>query len=343
MKAIFKTKPEPGIEIRDIDIPKISESEILVKIHAASLCGSDIHAYEWTAGYEFMPMPMILGHEFAGEIVEVGDLVQDFTVGDRVTANPTMPCGTCSYCKSGQAGKCRSRTVLGLTGNGVFSEYAVLKSGGDIHKIPANLSMACASLCEPMSVVLNGVDLSGFISGQPAVVMGPGPIGLLTAQILKASGATPVMLTGTSADANRLDIAKQLGVDIIVNIDEEDPVKAVLRHTGRVNYVFEATGISHTIAQGLKMLNNGGKLMVIGIHAEEATFPTLDLVRKQKSIIGVYGYTSNTWKRSLALMASGTVNPEPMITHSMPFSKGVEGFELAHNKIAAKVIFVPES
>ena len=133
----------------------------------------------------------------------------------------------------------------------------------------------------------------------------------------------------------------KLGIDITVNIDEEDPVKAVRKHTGRVNYVFEATGIPHTLAQGLAMLNFGGKLMVIGIHAQDAVIPTRDLVRKQKSLIGVYSYTAATWQRSLALMASGAVNCEPIITHRLPFSEGAKGFELAHTREAAKVIFVP--
>ena len=342
MKAIVKTKPEPGIDVLDVEKPTISDTEILVKIHAVSLCGSDVHVYEWTAGYEFMAMPRILGHEFAGEVVAVGAQVQGISVGDRITANPSVPCGKCNWCKVGKASKCQSKRGMGLSGDGAFAEFVALNCAGEIHKIPDNVTMECASMCEPMAVSLNGVDLSGFVGGQPAVVLGPGPIGLLTAQILKAFGATPVIITGTSADANRLEIAKKLGIDITVNVDEEDPVKAVTRLVGRVNFVFEATGISRTIPQGLKMLNNGGKLMVIGIHAEDATFPTRELVRRQKSIIGVYNYSETTWKRCLALMASGAVNPEPMITHRVPFSKGAKGFELAHNKTAAKVIFVPD-
>jgi threonine dehydrogenase-like Zn-dependent dehydrogenase len=253
-----------------------------------------------------------------------------------------MSCGVCNWCKVGKGEKCRSRFSLGLTGNGAFAEYLVLKAGGDIFKIPDPVSMECASLCEPLAIVLNGVDLSQFKPGQPAVVMGPGPIGLLFVQVLKAAGAGPIILTGTTADVKRLDIGRQLGADILVNVQEEDPVKAVVRHTGRVNYVYEATGIPITIAQGLKMLNPGGKLMVTGIHGGDAMFSPIDLVRKRKSILGVYGYDKNTWLRSLSLLSTGAVNPNPMITHRIPFSQGIEGFELAHQKTAAKVIFVPD-
>ena len=209
MKAIVKTRPEPGVEIQDVAVPQISESEVLVKVQAASLCGSDVHVYEWTAGYEFMPMPLVLGHEFAGEVVEAGALVEGVAPGDRVTANPSAPCGKCNWCRLGKGDKCRSKTVLGLTTNGAFAEYVALKGSGEIHKLPDNVSMAAASMCEPLSVVLNGVDLSGFTAGQPAVVMGPGPIGLLASLVLKASGAAPVILTGTTADANRLAVARQ--------------------------------------------------------------------------------------------------------------------------------------
>ncbi|MBA3029281.1 MAG: zinc-binding dehydrogenase [Desulfobacteraceae bacterium] len=342
MKAIVKTKTGPGVDILDVAKPEIREADILVKVQAASLCGSDLHIYEGTPGYEYLPLPVILGHEFAGEVVEIGSRVQGLAIGNRITANPTMPCGECDWCKVGKGARCRSGFSLGLTGNGAFAEYVVIKAGGDVFKIPDNVSLECASLCEPLSIVLNGLDLSQFQAGQPVVVLGPGPIGLLMVQVLKAAGAGPIILTGTTADARRLDIARQLGADIIVNVQEEDPVKAVVRHAGRVNYVFEATGISATIAQGLAMLNPGGKLMVIGIHAENAVFNPLDLVRKRKSIIGVYGYNQNTWKRSLSLLSTGAINPEPMITHRIPFSKGEEGFRLAHDKIAAKVIFVPE-
>ena len=342
MKAIVKTQTGPGIQVMDVQKPEIDEMDILVRVTAASLCGSDLHIYEGTPGYEFMPLPLTLGHEFAGEVVEMGRQVQGIKIGDRVTANPSMPCGRCDWCKVGKGSSCRSGFSLGLTGEGAFAEYVLLKAGAEIFKIPENVSAECASLCEPMSIVLNGIDLSEFKPGQPAVVLGPGPIGLLAVQLLKASGASQVIITGTASDHARLEVAKKIGADIVINVEEEDPVKAVIRHTGRVNYVFEATGVSRAIDQGLKMLNRGGKMMVIGIHSENASINTIDLVRKRKSIIGVYGYSRATWERSLALLAGGRVDPKPMITHLFPFSRGEEGFEAAHQKIAAKVIFVPE-
>ena len=129
---------------------------------------------------------------------------------------------------------------------------------------------------------------------------------------------------------------------MVINVEKEDPVKTILQSAGYLDFVFEATGVPQTISQGLSIVKRGGKVMVMGIHATDATFSPIDLVRKQKSLIGVYNYDQHTWERCLALMASGTIDIEPIITHRIPFSRGDEGFKLAINKTAAKVIFVPE-
>ena len=227
--------------------------------------------------------------------------------------------------------------------NGAFAEYMLIKGSAEILKIPDNVSIETASMTEPLVVALHGIDLSGFKAGQTAAVFGPGPIGLLTIQLLKAAGASLIIATGTDADGRRLEIAKQLGADVVINVNEEDPVKSIRKRFGFLDYVFEATGVPHTISQGLQIIKRGGKVMVAGIHEGEASFNPLDLVRRQKSLIGVYNYTKTTWQRALALMAGNRIDINPIITHRIPFSRGVEGFELALNKTAAKVIFVPEN
>ena len=343
MKAIIKTRVAPGIEIVDLEKPVVGENDILVKVMAGSLCGSDVHIYEWTAGYEWLPMPVVLGHEFAGEVVEIGEKIRGVSRGDRITALPFMPCGECEFCLMGKVDICKQNYVLGLTRNGAFAEYMLIKGGAEILKIPDNVSHEVASLCEPLAITLNGIDLSGIKPGQTAAVFGPGPIGLLTVQLLKAAGAGQIIVTGTSADGRRLDIAQQLGADIIIDVEKEDPVKQVRKVAGHLDFVFEATGIPQTISQGLQMLKNGGKVMIIGIHARKATFDPIDLVRRSKSLIGVYGYDRNTWLRALTLMSAGKINLDPIITHRLPFSQGVKGFELAVSKTAAKVVFGPEA
>ncbi len=342
MKAIVKTKPGPGIEVLDLDTPEVGENDILIKVLVASLCGSDVHVFEWTGGYEWLPMPLVLGHEFAGEVVEIGAKISGVSVGDRITALPGFACGECESCVMGRVDACKDRYTLGLTKDGAFSEYLKIKGSADVFRIPDNVSNETASLCEPLGICMNALDLSGIRPGQTAAVFGPGPIGLLTIQLLKATGAGKIIVTGTSADKKRFEIAEQMGADAIVNVDKEDPVKRVGEIAGRLDFVFEATGIPQTINQGLKMLKYGGKVMVMGIHAGDATFDPIDLVRRRKSLIGVYAYDRSIWKRSLALMSAGRIDIDPIITHRLPFSRGVEGFELAANRTAAKVVFVPE-
>lgn len=341
MKAIVKRTAEPGVEIMDIEKPSVGESDILVKVLAGSLCGSDVHIYEWTAGYEWMPMPVVLGHEFAGEVAEVGELAKGIVAGDRITALPSMPCGECEFCRMGNVGNCRQRFVLGLSRHGAFAEYMLIKGGAEVLKIPDNVSNEEASLCEPLAITLNGIDLSDIKPGQTAAVFGPGPIGLLTVQLLKTAGAGKIIVTGTSADKRRLDIAKQLGADIVIDVDQGDPVAQVKKAVGKLDYVFEATGIPQTISQGLQLLKRGGKVMVMGIHASPASFDPIDLVRQSKSLIGVYGYDRNTWLRVLHLLSNGKINIAPIITHRLPISRGIEGFDLAVSRTAAKVVFVP--
>ncbi|MCP4750789.1 MAG: alcohol dehydrogenase catalytic domain-containing protein [Proteobacteria bacterium] len=343
MKAIVKTKAEHGIEVLDLEKPSIDENEFLVKVKAGSLCGSDMHIYEWTHGYEWIPVPVVLGHEFAGEVVEIGSSISEISVGDRITADPTFTCGECEFCRFGKGSACQRRKGLGFNTNGAFAEYVKMNGTAQVFKIPDNVSDETASLCEPLAVALNGIDLSNIKPGQTAAVFGPGPIGLLTIQLLKAAGAGHIIVTGTSADNVRLEIAAMMGADAVIVVDKEDPVKRANEIAGKLDFVFEATGVAQTINQGLKMLKKGGKVMMIGIHADDVTFDAIDLVRQSKSLIGTYAYHKDTWERSLELMSSRRIDIDPIITHRFPFSQGVEGFELAANREAAKVIFVPEN
>ena len=346
MKAVVKTKREPGIEVLDVEIPEVRDTDMLVKVHAGSICGSDVHVYEWTPNYEWMPLPVILGHEFSGEVVEVGSKVQTVAVGDRITAMPAMACSRCAFCQVGKGELCTNRVGLGLSGDGAFAEYIRLTAAATIFKLPDILSYEAAALCEPLSVVLRAVDLSSIKLGQTTAVLGPGPIGLLALQALKATGAGLVMIAGTSADTRRLEIADALGADVIIDVDKDDPISRAIEVTGGglragLDFVFEASGNPQSVQQALNMVRPGGKVILIGIHSAPAEFHVTDLVRRSKSIIGAYGYDAAIWNRSLALLTSGKIKVEPMITHRLPLTEAREGFELAVREEAAKVLFLP--
>jgi len=346
MKAVVKTRKEPGIEVLDVDVPQVTDTDILVKIQAASLCGSDVHVYEWTPNYEWMPLPLTLGHEFAGEVVEVGSKVQTTAVGDRITALPSMPCSRCSFCQVGKSDSCTDRLGLGLRADGAFAEYLRLTAAATIFKLPDDISYEQASLCEPLAVILRAVDLSNIKLGQTAAVLGPGPIGLFTLQALKASGAGYTLVAGTGADEKRLQIARELGADDTIDVEKEDPVNKAMAATGGglragLDFVFEASGNPVSVSQAVNMVRPGGKVILIGIHPTSAEFATTNLVRSSKSIIGAYGYDRDIWLRALYLFSSGKVRVEPMITHRVPLSEAEKGFEMAVSREAAKVIFLP--
>jgi 2-desacetyl-2-hydroxyethyl bacteriochlorophyllide A dehydrogenase len=342
MKAIVKTKKEPGIEVLDVDEPEVKETDVLVKVAAGSLCGSDVHYYQWLPGSRFIRVPVILGHEFSGQVVKVGAGVNTVDVGDRISAMPSMPCGQCSNCLIGRGDSCTDRLVPGLLSDGFFATYARLTAGANIFKLPENVSYEAAALLEPFSVALNAVDLSDFRIGYRAAVLGPGPIGLLTTMILKAGGASLIMMAGTRGDEKRLDLARRFGADLIVDVEQEDPA-ATARNVsgGGLDIVFEATGNPKSVSQALDMVRAGGKVVLIGIHAALAEFDPTPMVRGRKSIIGAYGYNVQTWRRAIALISSGKVDPEAIITHRLPLIDGEEGFELAIKRDAAKVIFLP--
>jgi len=342
MKAVVKTRKGPGIEVLDVAVPAVGETDILVKVMAGSLCGSDVHYYEWLPGSQFLPVPVILGHEFSGEVVQVGGGVTNAAVGDRVSALPTMPCGQCPNCRIGRADKCSNRLVSGLMSDGFFAQYGRLTAGADIFKLPDSVGYEAASMLEPLSVVLNAMDISGLKIGFKTAVLGPGPIGLMALKLLKAGGASLVIIAGTSSDAKRFAVAEKSGADHIIDVDKEDLVNAARKLAGGgLDLVFEATGNPKSIPQALDMVRNGGTVVLIGIHSGPAQFDPTPMVRGRKNLISAYTYDAKTWARSLALLSAGVIEIESIVTHRLPLERAEEGFQLAIGKEAAKVIFEP--
>ena len=263
-------------------------------------------------------------------------------MGDRVTAMPMMPCSRCPECQVGKGESCTQKVTLGLRADGVFAEYVRLTAGAVLFKLPENLSFEAAALCEPLCVALKAIDLSGIKPGERAAVLGPGPIGLLTLQLLNAAGASLILMAGTKADRGRLEMARSLGAGVTIEVDGEDPVQRALQLTGAgFDFIFEASGNPRSVPQALDMVKPGGKVILIGIHSGPAQFNPTEMVRGQKSIIGAYGYEPETWRRALALLSSRKVKAEEMITHRIPLAEARNGFEMAAKKEAAKVIFIP--
>jgi threonine dehydrogenase-like Zn-dependent dehydrogenase len=347
MKAILKTKEGPGIEIRDVDLPRIGDTDILVKVGASSVCGSDVHLYEWKTNRKgpnwwdpTLKMPVILGHEFSGQVVGVGAGVKGVAVGDRITASPLMPCGECETCQGGKPEYCLN-AVLGLNADGGMAEFVRLSSGAGIYRLPDAVSYEAGSLMEPLSVALHGVEHSDLKPGDSAGIFGPGPIGLLLLLILKASGASTVVMVGTGADKNRLALAKKLGAELAVNVEEKDALREIVKRTGGegLDFVFEATGHSAAVSQALAVVKAYGKVILLGMFSDTASIDPNEIVATGKCLMGSMAYDAQTWRRSLALVSKGIVKPEAIIDRRLPLDEGKVGFELAAKKEAAKVIF----
>ncbi len=211
MKAVAKTRREPGLEVIETEPDKITDNEILLRMRTASICGSDLGFYNYTPAYQkFAKVPNIMGHEFAGEIAEVGKNVQDYAVGDRVSVESVLYCGRCKFCRSGMTNICRSFTVFGMHRNGAFAEYVAVEPKY-LHRLPGEVSFLEAGVVEPLSVIVNALeDVAAPIkTGDTACIIGPGPLGLFSAEMLRAKGARDLLVMGIGIDEFRLESCVQ--------------------------------------------------------------------------------------------------------------------------------------
>lgn len=349
MKGVIKAEPKPGIQIGELSIPEISPEEVLLQVKAVGICGSDVHIYEWTSAFEYLVkyMPLVLGHEFAGEVTEVGSQVSGVRVGDRV-AYQGGSCGQCLYCNTAQHSLCDQRKAVGRIGlerKGGMAEYVVINPRQNfLPKIPAGVSFEEAAQFQPTAEAFHILEKGDLSLGEPVVVLGTGPIAVTVAQGAKSAGASPVIITGLSQDKDRLSIAKSLGADYTIDVEKEDPVekvKAVTRGLGAAT-VFEVSGSPKALIQGLEMLRKGGTLVAFGLYPENISVDiTGRVVREMKVIRGVAGASRLAWIKVLRLIVSGQIRVAPLITHRLPLERAEEGFRACLERKAMKVILLP--
>lgn len=346
MRAVVKTEKGKGkVEVRDIPAPKIAHDEVLIKIHYAGICGTDVHI--WLNEFPVYYPPVILGHEFSGEIVSVGKDVSRWKVGDRVISETqNQVCGECFFCRTGHPEACEDKRSPGWGVNGSFTKYLKMPDWL-IHKIPDTVSYKEAALVEPAATAAQNVyTKTGINPGDTVVVIGPGPIGLVMAQMALINGASWVMIIGTRVDTEkRLPLAKKLGIDYVVNVDEEDPVEMVKELTAGlgVDVVFEATGVETAINQAFDLVRWNGKIGVIGLPSKNKlninwSKGVYKALRVQFSFSSQY----IDWVRVIRLLERGDLNLKDLVTDEYT----VEKWETAFNKIVAgkaiKVLLKPE-
>lgn len=341
MKAVVKESRGVGnVVYKDMPEPNPGQGEIKVEVKVAGVCGTEIHIYH--DGFRYTP-PIIMGHEFAGIVVDVGSGVKEYKLGDRVTAEaPAHLCGTCDFCRVGNYNLCSNRLGLGWGVNGAFAKYVVIEENMT-HKIPDNISYKAGALLEPLACVCHGMELTEISADQVVLVAGPGPIGLLWLQAVKAEGAT-VIMSGTNADKERLEVARQLGADYIVNVQEENLVEFVHKRTNGygADVVIECSGNENSVNACIDAIKKGGKYTQMGLFGKRIGIDMDKVVVKELHIVGVQSQKWTAWERALKLVAAGKIKLEALISGEYPMSEWKSAFEAFESKKGLKIIMVPE-
>ena len=327
---------------KDIEIPKVLDENVLIKIKACGICGSDVPRAKDGGVHNF---PIVIGHEFAGDIVEVGSKVTNLKVGDRVTAAPLVPCDKCENCKKGKPAMCSNYSFIGSREQGAMAEYISVPYK-NIIKIPNSLSYEEGACIEPITVALHGIERVNIISGKSAIVYGCGTIGLLVMQCLKAKGLEKIYVV--DIDDYKLSMAMELGAFKTINSMQEN-VNEYFDKNGKVDYVFETAGVNLVQSNVLNLVNRLGSIVYIGtahkdITIDHKTFE--NILRGELNITGSWmsysaPFPGNEWIAAVEYLESGKINVNKMITHRFSLEDGYKAFEtmIDKDKNSIKVMY----
>ncbi|GLI10498.1 (R,R)-butanediol dehydrogenase [Paenibacillus tyrfis] len=338
------------LRLETITEPQAPQGKVKIRVEWCGICGSDLH--EYVAGPIFIPestahpltkekAPIVMGHEFSGQVVEIGEGVASVKVGDRVVVEPVFACGTCPSCKQSKYNLCEKMGFLGLAGGGGgFSEYVAVDEHM-VHKIPDSVSYEQGALVEPSAVALYAVRSSQLKVGDKAVVFGTGPIGLLVIEALKASGASEIYAVELSPERKRK--AEELGA-IVIDPKEYDVVQEIHKRTGGgADIAFEVTGVPPVLTQAIESTKVAGQIMIVSIFEREAPIRPNHLVMKERSMTGIIGYR-NVFPAVIRLMEQGFFPAEKLVTKRIKLDEAVEhGFEaLLKEKNQVKILVTPK-
>jgi len=343
MKAVVKTEAAPGAKLMDVDVPEPGPRDVLIKVKAAAICGTDIHIMEWTpfAQARIKP-PMIFGHECSGEVVKVGSQVTDFAVGDLVAVETHIPDETCFMCKTGLQHICEKMAIIGVHVDGVFADYAKIPAVC-CWKLPKDTNPDLGAILEPWGVAVNGI-LKGEVNNRSVAVFGCGPIGLMGLGSIHAWGASKIFAVEPSE--TRLKMVPQFAPDaVLLNPAKEDAVKAILDATGGrgVDVSIDISGNPRGIQAAFGVVRRAGRVTLVGLPSEPVTLDlTANIIYKEARVFGSTGRMMwDTWYEMQNLMDSGKFDPMPVITHRMPLADFAKGIELARGGKAGKILLYP--
>ncbi|MBF0242003.1 MAG: L-threonine 3-dehydrogenase [Desulfamplus sp.] len=337
MKALVKAKPEKGLWLQEVPEPTYGPDEVLIKIKKTAICGTDLHIFNWDEwSQKTIKTPMVIGHEFVGEIVAVGKNVHNFKQGQRVSGEGHLTCGTCRNCRAGKRHLCRNTYGVGVNRIGCFTELLVIPSI-NVYPIPDGLSDDVASILDPFGNAAHTA-LSYDLVGEDVLITGAGPIGIMAVALAKRIGARHVVIT----DVNdyRLDLARKLGATKAVNVSREnlDDVKKELDMKEGFDVGMEMSGSASAFNQMLEQMIHGGKVAMLGIFAQKPVLNTDLVIFKSLTLKGIYGReVFETWYKMVSLLQSG-LDITPVITHRFDVDEYLKGFDVMNSGMAGKVI-----
>jgi L-iditol 2-dehydrogenase len=344
MKALLLSKYRE-LEIADLPTPAAGADEVLIRVGACGICGSDVHGYDGSSGRRIPPI--VMGHEAAGRIAAVAAGVTGLVEGDRVTFDSTIYCGACGYCRRGEVNLCDNRQVLGVSCGdysraGAFAEFVAVPARV-VYKLPESISFAEAAMLEAVAVAIHGVSLAKISAESTALVVGAGTIGVLTLQALRAAGCKQVLVS--DVDETRLKMAKELGAADVLLADK-DVVPQILQRTGGVgvDVAIEAVGRNETVNAAIASVRKGGTVVLVGNISPEVTLPLQKVVTRQIRLQGSCA-SAGEYPEAIALMASGAIRVKPLISAIAPLAEGPAWFErlYAREPNLLKVVLTPGS
>jgi L-iditol 2-dehydrogenase len=342
MKAVVKTAPGVGnVDLLDVEEPVTPSGHVKIAVKAAGICGTDLHIYY----DEFRSLPpVVLGHEVSGEVAEVGDDVRAVQVGDRVTTETYFStCGVCRFCRTGRINLCPERRSIGSAVNGGFTSYLVVPQR-NVHRLPDGVSYLAGALTEPLACVVHGaLEIPKVAPGDVAVIAGPGAIGLLTLQVVKAAGAQVVVL-GADADGHRLEMAIQLGADHAVNVQRDNVASLVgdLTHGLGADIVYECSGAGPAAATLLALARRGGQYAQVGLFGKPVSWDLDQVCFKELTVTGSNASVPSAWERALSLLGQGVVQTESLVSAVFPLAEWRAAFDAFQGRGGIKTVLRPE-
>ena len=337
MRALVKAKAERGIWMEDLPVPPIGHNDVLIKVNRTAICGTDIHIFQWDDwASRTIPVPMAVGHEFSGEIVDRGAEVRGFEPGDRVSAEGHITCGTCRNCRAGRRHLCQNTTGIGVNRAGAFAEYLAVPAF-NVFKLPDAISDDMAAILDPLGNATHTA-LSFDLVGEDVLITGAGPIGIMAVAIARYAGARHVVIT----DVNdyRLDLAKKMGASVALNVSRGS-IAATMQQLGMeegFDVGMEMSGNPQAFRDLLKSMHHGGQVALLGIPPGDTAIDWNEVIFKGLVLKGIYGREMfETWYKMSSMLQSG-LDIAPVITHHFPVDDYLPAFELMESGKTGKVI-----